>query len=243
MNETNYTQRTQALFRTWLQQLKDDTTVGSDGAVDPARYFASKPRIVFLLKEMNAEFWLQQNLNKYLAEHADRGQTWNNVVRWTRVIKATLGEAASSIPVYEEHRFIGQAERLAELAQIAAVNMKKLPGTGNSHMPTVNLHAERYGELLADQLELLDPHVVVACGVDPARIKALSHAKQPEACWAMVPFSGRDRLFIWSHHPAARGKDGESFDFMVRACTKAREQNGVDWMHSSHSTNKEQDAQ
>ncbi|MBK9287097.1 MAG: hypothetical protein IPN38_05280 [Flavobacteriales bacterium] len=224
MDTKEYTRRNSNLFDKWNSELRKDTHAVLDGAVDPVRYFdpANTPRILFVMKEMNATFWEPVSLLQYLREDNTRAATWNNVVRWTRLIRGVLnGTAEQELLDFDTHPAIDHAERMDELGRVAVLNLKKIAGTSDSHMPTIDKHAERYGKLLGEQFALLDPDVVVACGVRLTDIHGLQTIAQPKANWLRTTVGGKPRTFIWSHHPQARGKDRTSFAFMVEACQAA----------------------
>lgn len=224
MDEIEYRSKLALLFQEWTENLRKDTHAALDGAVDPAQYFNEEnaPRILFVLKEMNGSFWVPSSLVDFLKEENTRGATWNNVVRWTRIIRSSYAKANDPRMLrFDEQPPIDRAARVNEMGSVAVMNLKKTVGTGDSHMPTIDQHAYRYGVLLGRQFTLLDPDVVVACGVRLTDIKGLGDVKLLPQNWATHMVGGKKRTFIRSYHPQARGKDRSSFDAMVRMCTEA----------------------
>jgi len=223
MDTREYKERSDKLFADWKARLQGDVYPATDGAIDPGQYYdpANKPRILFVLKEMNAAFWEPNSLVEYLAEVNTRPQTWDNVVRWARVIRSASAGGTTDLNALYDQPPIDRDARINELASVAVMNLKKTTGTGDSHMPTINMHAERYGDLLWEQFMLLDPDVIVACGVRLTDIKGLKEVAQPKTDWSRYDVAGKLRTFIWSYHPQARGKSQSSFETMAHICTEA----------------------
>ncbi|MCZ7555451.1 MAG: hypothetical protein M5R41_03490 [Bacteroidia bacterium] len=124
----------------------------TDGLVSPEYYVRSKPRVVFLMKETNGKVDLTDFLR-----NGGRWQTWNNVVRWSRLLRNGF-----AVPL----RKITDEDRRNELLHLAIVNIKKTPGGARASKSELR-HAvmHDYG-LLRDQLELYQPDVIVCCGQD-----------------------------------------------------------------------------
>ena len=224
MEKSHYNEQAAALFDEWEEKLKNDIHVGVDGAVDPVSYYASKPRIMFVLKEMYASPWERQNLCQFLLEDADRGTTWNNVYRWRQAIKAIHDGVAPTDIQFDNIGWIGKNHRLEALKDIAAINLKKEPGYASAHWATIMGHAEHFADLLRRQIKLLDPDVILACGVWLHKIDGLQDLKADEAAHNYTPklfhFEGRDRLILWTEHPQARKNAKKMFDDLVNSCSE-----------------------
>src|SRR6185503_15098014 len=57
-----------------------------------------------------------------------------------------------------------------QLKRLAVINLKKLVGSGKADVINVSLLAWRDRHFLREQVELLDPHVVVTCGPTVTRL-------------------------------------------------------------------------
>jgi len=143
-----------ALFAEWREESRRFV---SDGAADTDAFMASKPRIVFLLKEVNsnARRW---DLRGYLFNGA-RAATWNNVTRWTKGIRS-LPERLPWRLV--EH--VTERDREEVLRSIAVVNVNKAPGGGSANNAVLARAAEEHDKLLIRQLCLYNADLVLCCG-------------------------------------------------------------------------------
>jgi len=225
-----FEESTVSLFREWEQRIKREISFAPDGPVDPKLYFASRPRVLFILKEMNGSPWVGSDLRLFLSEKANRGATWNNVVRWKRLVDKAFTEPGAALPSYDEQAPINTQVRKRELASIAAMNLKKVPGTGNADYGTVQLYAKQHGDLLARQVAMIDPDIIVAGGVELKHIdgfEGLDEKKEP--FWCVEHLLGRKRLVVWSYHPQAIGKDRVSHAFMAKVVAAASVQHGRFW--------------
>jgi len=225
-----YEELSQALFKEWEQRIKREISFGADGAVDPVLYFASRPRVLYILKEIHGSPWTTDDLRLFLRNKANRGFTWNNVVRWKRLMDSAFLAPGAALPDYDEQPPIGTRERKRELASIAAINLKKVPGTSDAHDNTIQLFAKQHGDLLARQVALIDPDIIIAGGVLLKHIhgfEGLDEKKEP--FWCVEDLLGRKRLVVWSYHPQAYGKDRVSYNFMRKVADEASQRHGQFW--------------
>ena len=130
-----------------------------DGAVHPATYEASNPKLLFILKEVNDIHDPTWDLRGFLREDCGRRQTWNNVARWV----------AALTPGGSEHRWdqIREVEnvRPCRLKSIAAMNVKKTTGVGSSDWNELAKFASEDTDLLEEQFGIYEPDFAVLCGV------------------------------------------------------------------------------
>lgn len=178
-----------------------------DGVVEPGSYAGSTPRIVFLLKEVNAPQLAEGDLRPYLASGA-RWQTWNNVARWTQVIRASY-PAPHTRPNTGSYRHCTPATRAEVLRSIAVVNVKKSPGGPQANHRALEAAVSTHGAFIARQLAIYDWEWIVAGGLPPGavidRIPGLAGVPW-EFTGNKVPFKrfGPTRILISLPHPAAR---------------------------------------
>jgi hypothetical protein len=98
-----------------------------DGAVDAEAFASAKVRVVFVLKEVNeADPNGELDLRGFLRS-GGRGQTWNNVARWTQTILRGVA--------WPECRVIDGQIRRETLRSIAVVNLNKEGGGATAHLP------------------------------------------------------------------------------------------------------------
>lgn len=147
--------REEELFDRWRERRKPFI---SDGLVDPKKYVASNPKIVFVLKEVNdpggKEEW---DLRSFLRK-GGRGRTWNNIVRWA------LGMQKFTCRSWSDFKSISEAQRKEALTSIGVINVKKTPGGASSKSEEINYIARKDSDLLEEQLELYKPNFLICCG-------------------------------------------------------------------------------
>lgn len=173
-----------------------------DGPIDADRYAASPVRVVFVLKEVNeANLDREWDLRKYIRDEA-RAQTWNNVARWTR----TIFHGAS----WNDCLSIDDRTRREALCSIAVVNLNKEGGGPTTHLPSFQAAARKARHLLARQVEILDPHLVVCCGSDTGDLSGeilygigpMDWERVYPGVWVAPPRVGKAAITM--PHPQAR---------------------------------------
>lgn len=219
------------LFSEIEQKLKRDVHVGIDGAVEPARYFASRPKVLFVLKEMNESPWAPQNLVKLLRSNVIPWKTWNNIVRWRNAIHQVMNhDRGVVVASFEQDAAITSADRRQALSDVAVMNMKKMPGGSTSNWPTIEQHAKHFSQELGKQIAMLDPDVIVACGVWLKSIEGFLDLKESmakkERAYLLHPLNGRTRIVIYTDHSQAFKSSENMLDGVVQACYAAKEELG-----------------
>ena len=130
----------------------------SDGVVDPDTWFNQECRPLFLLKEAyNGE--ADWSLTSHLRENTERcGATWRRVSQWTEGLLNTTRDAI--YPFWQQ----GTVRYGNEfLRRIAVMNVKKSGGKNRSNDQELLEYAE-YDKLeLYEQLQIVDPTVII-CG-------------------------------------------------------------------------------
>lgn len=193
---------TAGLWASWLALL-DRKGIGPDalcydGPGVPESYFASSPRLLFVLREPNncrggALLALLRTEAKHLA--------WRNVARWA------AGIQRGSPPFAE---VLTQQAQNEALRQIAAVNIKKSSGGSSSSLSEVHRYAVEAAELHRTQLALLRPDMIVAAGTIENLQAILALSPQESGNYTGVWEDGQQYTVVPWRHPSARGfaRDG-----------------------------------
>lgn len=127
----------------------------ADGAVCPDEYLASSPKICFLLKE--AHFDEPDSIARRLAA-GHMSQMWAAVAEWAYGIRhATAGGPLPKRPS------LSPEEKTRILRSVAVVNVKKSEGMSESDYGDLLDYVEADRDLLREQIEMLDPDVIVCC--------------------------------------------------------------------------------
>lgn len=138
-----------------------------DGIVDPEQWFSQDVRPLFLLKEAynGDEDWdLREHI---MRDEPMKGHTaWRKITQWAYGI---MGTSVDHIPFFDDmiEATVSDKGKLSfgndHLKKIAVVNIKKSNGQPTSNNEEVGIYAWRDKEELAEQIELIDPTVII-CG-------------------------------------------------------------------------------
>jgi hypothetical protein len=145
--------RWRELYRT--RGLSDAITL--DGIGDENRFRGEPQRILFVLREPNRSpgMDMRDQLRK-----GPQHSIWFNVARWAVGFQ-------EGFPPYAAINQRG--DRLdGALRRIAAINLKKLSGRSTADLGVINAFAQQDRELLAEQIAMINPTLIIACGTfDP----------------------------------------------------------------------------
>ncbi len=199
----------------------------SDGVPDPETYCGQHRRVVFVFREPN----LQGESRDLDMREQIRGSTpaiigrprgwWRNKVGALAhaVLAAQAGdEVASSFAAFEEYRDrAGSGHPCPQLHRFGFVQVKKTGGTGTQVATEVVRFARDHGDVLAEQLDIYSPTVVIGCGVgagSPARLlletplgRRFSNAPALTAnglSWWRATEAGSIQALLEIRHPSAR---------------------------------------
>jgi hypothetical protein len=157
----DYPSAARDLFSRWRASSPDfqDHFV-EDGIVDPARWLQAGTQILFVLRETNGYRGnIAALIHKACTTHPssklwDR-PTFHNVGRWAHGL---VHAAEASFPTFED----AHKNRKTALLACAFINLKKTTG-GARATNAVEHAAARDAIFLREQIELIDPRIVV-CG-------------------------------------------------------------------------------
>jgi len=158
--QVDYYKNNVKLWEDWLNHYKtleiNPLLISKDGALNPDKYFSSPIRILFILKDTND--YAGGDLASLL-KNGPVYQMWHVLARWASGLMR-------SFPAYEE---INNWEEMCEsLWSVSVINLKKITGKSTAQNRDINVYAYRDRELLRRQIELLNPQLIVSCGViDP----------------------------------------------------------------------------
>ena len=194
------TEAEEALFSEW-REIRDGFV--ADGVVDEEAYLTSRPKLLFLLKEVNDPTGGGWDLRDALRE-GGRAQTWNNVTRWIEGIRRLPQDTPwSQLSRVEKDR------RIRVLRSIVAINIKKSPGGNVANVDLLRRITREDSEYLRRQFALYGPDVVISCG-SATTASFLNAMGASDAAWQrtargirfhQIPTGG---VFIDYSHPAAR---------------------------------------
>ncbi len=186
-----------------------------DGIVDENAFQGSKKKILFVLKEVNDDKNDSLDLRDFLSD-GPHYQLWHTIARLAAGI-------LKDFPDYEE---IDSLEEMKQaLLKIAAINLKKVPGGASADYSAINAFAFRDRELLIEQIKMIAPDIIVACGVFEQLIWLLELPVNPNApADAPVLDEKREIRVIPFRHPG-RVNNKTAYESLRETCQKPT-QNG-----------------
>ncbi|MEQ5871760.1 hypothetical protein J4E08_17920 [Sagittula sp. NFXS13] len=154
MENSSLKQREDELFQRWPRTGSGFVT---DGATDANSYESAECKVAFILKEPNGEngSW---DMRSFAADGA-RAHTWNNIVRWSRVLKNLATDIS-----WSGLEAVSKTDRMRELRSIVMMNLKKEPGGAVTDRVLLHSAASVDKLLLREQYELYEPNFTIFGG-------------------------------------------------------------------------------
>jgi len=191
-----------ALFNEWRPSRQGFV---SDGAADDEAFVSSSKRILFILKEVNDLDGGGWDLRQYMRE-GGRSYTWDNITRWVDGIRMLPRDMQ-----WDEVKQVDHNQRVRALQSIAAINIKKSPGTHTSDRRQLAFIAAQDREFLNRQVLIYDADLIICCGVPPAFHTIVSFGSPPKWRWTSRGIEYHEfrpgKFVISYHHPEARVAD------------------------------------
>jgi len=185
------------------------------GVCDEGAYALSRPRIVFLMREVNSQD-LNWTMPAFLKRQVKRGLANGRIYRtWKPVGMWSFG-AQHGFPPYPEVR---PKPVIAEgLKAIGMTNLKKSRGKNAANYGAIKRHAREDLQLWTQELKVMNPDVVVCCGIfglvaSLLGIKAerLCSGRLREYRYALWSVDSQNMVLVDFYHPAARLKWGDLY--------------------------------
>ena len=199
--------REEELFDDWKKQVEDrgEGQFVPDGVVCETEYSDSKPKIAFILKEVNSPEEKDFDLRKFLREGARNGaHTWNNISRWTYGIENRNSNEKMTWRCFPKM----DAEKRANiLNSICAINLKKTPGGRSTKYEELESFAEKYGDFIRKQYVIYEPDLTICCGTVSLFKKIVAHCNNDwrETTRGVSWYErATNKYVIDFYHPAAR---------------------------------------
>jgi hypothetical protein len=197
-------EKERALFHDWSKVRKNFCP---DGVIDEQSYLVSKPRLLFLMKEVNGKDGESLDLKKFIRE-GGRPQTWDNIARWVYGIRNLEREIG-----WAKLEAINTDEKRAELFKsICVMNLKKSSGRIITDNKQLNEVAKDDTDFLTQQFNLYDPNLIIACG-SAVRNTFFSFIEKNEPDWKQTTRGIEycrlkpSMVLISYSHPEARVQD------------------------------------
>lgn len=187
----------QKLFHEWRNKHPGEA-FAEDGIIDPEHFGQRGPKVLFVLKETSVPAYVDHgSLTKWLlSEEPNYQSTWYNIARWAGAMLGTPLRQAN----------LGRAQEI--LRGVAAININKFGHRTRSSGAAILKQAREDADLLRRQIDLIEPEVIVGCGVTQALHEILNVPSPPPAnvlpvdgVGKIVGFPHRGRFLIFTRHP------------------------------------------
>ena len=136
-----------------------------DGIIDSEKYFSASKKVLFIAKEANwggnntenevngtnSDFWLQSVVNN---TGAYAGKETNFSKGLAMLYNAYITNSFDS-PDYSHNG----------LKNVAFINLNKRGGYSFCSYPTLVGYAQKYGKYIAEQIDLINPDIIICCGI------------------------------------------------------------------------------
>lgn len=185
MTAQEYIIRSKKLFEEWKEKQRQEpdeqynkykfgnvkkTSFLPDGIIDPDKYFSADKKVLFIAKEANwggndeeneissqeDEFWLRIVVNK---EQYKDGNIIYNESKFSKGL-AMLYNA------YINNSFDTPDYSHEGLKNVAFINLNKRGGYSYCSYSTLKGYAQEYGKLIAQQIDLINPDIIICCGTN-----------------------------------------------------------------------------
>lgn len=172
-----------------------------DGIVNGIDYIMSNFKICYILKETNSAIGF--DLAKFVREGCC-GATWNNISRWTAGLLFNKE--------FDDVKSISKDDRIKYLAPIAAINLKKTPGSASSNNKVIRQFARDDKAYILDELKAIDPEIIICCGTGDIFIEEIldkDASNFKKANDDLFYYWHNDKLILKYRHPQWRRKTSE----------------------------------
>jgi len=143
-----------------------------DGIVYEKEWQKAEPKVLFVLKDANdppgkdrpCKDWDLREFLRNGAYDGTRGytSTWGLLSRWVYGLRenyCSWEDTNSSGKDFSNHH-----DRRSLLRTIAAINLKKSGGGGQTNQQGLKEATERDAKLIAEEIEIIEPDIIVGCG-------------------------------------------------------------------------------
>lgn len=145
-----------ALFHEWRTARPG---LVADGVADEEAYSSSRRRVLFVLKEVNDPGGGDWDLRQFMRD-GGRPDTWDNITRWVEGLRNLSADI-----LWKDLERVDAERRTRALRSIAAMNLKKIPGSHTSNPNDVALAAAQDRAFINRQIRLYQADLIICCGV------------------------------------------------------------------------------
>ena len=216
MNSSLYNKEIEALYKRMDEQMnkpEQDRYVIYDGVMNPHNYYSGQIRLAWMLKEPydsedgTGGGWsyfdmFPEGKNLYL-ETFNKGHksTWHPMIYISHSIH-------NNFPKWEEMKYIREDHSMCDVVrQVAFINAQKLPAKSytSTHYNDLWESVSQYADILKDQIELLDPNVLIFGNTIELYKDILNlDLKNLQRSGTCQYIQKEGKIFISAYHPSQR---------------------------------------
>ena len=201
-----------------LELQSRDPSIVPDGAVDLERYLTVRPRILWILREPNGpdpcDPW---DLRQFLREELSTYKSWQ--ATYGLVVKVSHGLLNGCKPWGD---WANRARCIADcLRRVAVININKRGGGSRVNWKRLYQASLDFGEIVCQQVEALDPQIVIlggTWGILPKELETqLSDLNNnSDSDFASVAVEGT--TYVRAYHPSQTRIRHETYYNRIRDC-------------------------
>ena len=195
------------LFNEWEKLVKEEGSdhFVPDGVISEEHWKQANRKILFILKETNNYRYNVAELINTVVTTKEKKPLWqrptfHNIGRWAYGL-LNYPESVNSYDLAHKHRKYS-------LLSCAFINVKKTTGTSVSKKKEIEASAEKYKYFLKEQIELLQPDVIVFGGTYKV-IKTYVLPELSKVSYRIHKY--KDIICINANHPACTKKRKELY--------------------------------
>jgi len=190
------------LFKKWRRrQIHKGKPFITDGAIDPEKWKRTDSRILFLAKESYGDKDSQESwdLCELVREwNGLKYKFWRTLGYWAFGIQNTTPTSIPDFPGTDNNEM--KPEVINAVLESAIANIKKSGGKSSSDDEELQMYIDSDGDLIKQQIDQLDPKVIVCCYVW-GLVKHLWN--NPKEVTEYIYYA-ENRVFIDYWHPSNR---------------------------------------
>jgi hypothetical protein len=207
------------LFEKWIQHYQRmnianaEERFSRDGMINEERYNQSSLKILFVLRDVNAEepranYEKEKNVKRHkeyegfdlreVLRDGPKYQMWHAIARWS----AGLLHGFPSFERIDNYKTMRDS-----LLSVAAINLKKTPGAKTACLDQVNAYANMDSYLIKKEIEIIDPDIIVGCGTFSHLIWLLDLPVDSDDPVSKVCVTEKFKVVPWRHPGRVNNKE------------------------------------
>lgn len=197
------------LLSAWKQSVENENChFNEDGIISDDHWCTTNLKVLFVLKETNQA---KQNIISAINYAIENKKScW-----WRGKVLSRVGRWAYGLQNYNEQPIdftCADKKKKTAIPAIAYINLRKSNGGSRTKARPFDQHVNKYSNLIKQQIELINPDVIVLCGTYKP-IKKHVFPELNKKSFRVHEFE--NKIFINAWHPACRKKANEVYEQVI----------------------------